>query len=372
MEYFLAILMYLLIFLPPLLVIVDFLKFLITGKRLFNKNTERALEIIETIVLLLMPVTFLVLGDENENNCCGETAIFSPDHKLTIYAFIAICLLAYSISRSKKGILSPIVEVLINSILLLGIIFNIAIAIQIDIDIELSITGNLPIILLFTLQLIKNQKQFIEYSESNSVNAGNSYEKLAWKVLNLKPIFKIPLLLVLCLPIMVLISSLLLLFGQKPDSIIRAFTDTYKQGFSQLDYLCANVDCGEHFLCSVAANGHKGIVKPIRYGERHGGKIICNRQLLMANAFEELIEQKFPKIHKVIRRNYNKVGHVIHRYYGIFNNKYLADFIYLMMKPLELIFWLTLYTFDKRPEDRIARQYLAASDRQSINEQIKG
>ncbi|MFM9951186.1 MAG: DUF6688 family protein [Saprospiraceae bacterium] len=114
------------------------------------------------------------------------------------------------------------------------------------------------------------------------------------------------------------------------------------------------------------------MVKPIRYGERHNSKIICNRQLLIANAFEELIEQKFPKIHKVIRRNYNKVGNGIHRYYGIFNNKYLADLIYLMMKPLELVFWLTLYTFDKRPEDRIARQYLTASDQQSITEQVKG
>ncbi|MFM9951187.1 MAG: DUF6688 family protein [Saprospiraceae bacterium] len=160
MEYFLAILMYLLIFLPPLLVIVDFLKFLITGKRLFNKNTERALGIIETMVLLIMPVAFLALGDQNENSCCGETAIFSPDHKLTIYAFIIICLIAYAISRSKKGILSPITEVLINSILLLGILFNTAIAIQIEN--EFAISGNLPIILLFTFQLINNQKQFME------------------------------------------------------------------------------------------------------------------------------------------------------------------------------------------------------------------
>lgn len=339
------------------------------GKRLFNKNTERALEIVETMVLLIMPVTFLALADENKNRCCGATAIFSPDHKLTIYAFIAVCLIAYSISRNKKDILSPIIEVLINSILLLGILFNIAIAIHIDV--MLAFFGNLPIILLFTFQLINNQKQFMEFTESNSSKAENSFEKLAWKILSLTPIFKIPLLLVLCLPIVTLISSLLLLFGQKPDSIIRAFTDTYKHGFSQLDYLCTNVKCGDHFLCSVAANGHKKIVKPIRYGERNGGKIICNRQLLIANAFEEFIEQKFPGIHKVIRRNYNKVGTVIHRHYGVFNNKYFADLIYLLMKPLEFFFWLTLYTFDKRPENRIARQYLAPSDRKSIHEHIK-
>jgi hypothetical protein len=163
---------------------------------------------------------------------------------------------------------------------------------------------------------------------------------------------------------------LLLLFGQKPDSIVKAFTDTYKHGFSQLDYMCDNVQCGGHFLCSVAANGHKDIVKPVRYGERGGGKIICNRQLLIANAFEEIIEQKLPKFHKIIRGNYNKVGNLIHRYYGIFNNKYVADVVYIFMKPLELFFLITIYLIDQKPENRIAVQYLSKSDRNNIKGQL--
>ncbi|MBL0081928.1 MAG: hypothetical protein IPP37_05630 [Saprospiraceae bacterium] len=97
----------------------------------------------------------------------------------------------------------------------------------------------------------------------------------------------------------------------KPDSLIRAFTDTYHHGFSQLDHLCENVACGGHFLCSVGANGHPKIVKPIRYGERNGRKIICTRQLLISNAFEELVQEKCPLVHKIIRHNYNKVGRLI-------------------------------------------------------------
>ena len=42
------------------------------------------------------------------------------------------------------------------------------------------------------------------------------------------------------------------------------------------------------------------------------------------------------------------------------------------MKPLELIFLLTLYTFDNKPENRIAKQYLSKVDRQKLNEIRQG
>ena len=96
-----------------------------------------------------------------------------------------------------------------------------------------------------------------------------------------------------------------MLFGQKPDSVIRAFTETYKHGFSQWDYKCDNVTCGGHYLCSVAAKGHTQIIKPERFGVRNGGRIICNRQLLISNAFEDLMQEMFPSLHRVIRQQYN-------------------------------------------------------------------
>ena len=182
----------------------------------------------------------------------------------------------------------------------------------------------------------------------------------------LNPLIKFPVLAILLIPIVLLLSLFLMLFGQKPDSLIRAFTDTYKHGFSQLDYMCENVECGGHFLCSVGANGHRSIVKPIRYGERNGNKIICNRQLLISNAFEGLVQEKFPNIHKVIRQKYNRVGDLIHKYYPIFNNKYVSDLVYIFMKPLEMFFLLMLYTFDKKPENRIAIQYVNEKHREKI------
>ena len=361
MFYFILIL----IFIPVVLNSIDFLIFLFKGKRSYHKTLTKSLDV---ATLVGLPLFYFLGFDQYTNDCCTESASFSPEHSLTIYSLIFICVLTYFISSYKKGIISPIIETLINTILLGAIIFNIFIALQIEPP--LGLIGNLPIIILFVFELIKNHKNISDYSSTFDYNSLSKIEKLSWYLLNSKLILKIPILLILCLPVLTLISGFLLLFGQKPDSIIRAFTDTYKHGFSQLDHLCDNVECGGHFLCSVAAKGHKNLVTPTRLGERAGNKIMCNRQLLISNAFEELIEEKLPNLHKFTRRNYNKVGNLIHRYYGIFNRKIVADSVYILMKPLEWIFLITLYTFDQKPEDRINKQYLSHSDRKEIEELV--
>jgi hypothetical protein len=189
---------------------------------------------------------------------------------------------------------------------------------------------------------------------------------MAGGVLRLPAWQKLPILTVVCLPVLLALIGILLLFGQKPDSIVRVFTDTYKHGFSQLDYQCAGVVCGGHFLCTVAAKGHPKLVRPVRTGIRGGRRIQCNRQLLVSNAFEELLEQGVPWLHRPIRRVYNHVGRFVHRYYGVFNRAWVADIVYLAMKPLEWIFVLTLYLFDQNPENRIAQQYLPWGDRHRL------
>lgn len=313
--------------------------------------------------MVLLPILYAQILDESTNNCCTDSAAFAPGHKLTVYTLITICVLFYFYSSLKAKIASPILEVLTNTMLLIGLIFNIIIAIHIEQPIWLI--GNLPIGLLFAFELINNHQRFLAFSQTAKAT-NNRLEQAAWQILTASPLLKLPVLLVLALPVLVVITSLLLLFGQKPDSLIQAFTETYKHGFSQLTYQCNNAQCGGHFLCSVAAKGHTQVVKPIRYGERHQHPIICNRQLLVANAFEELIEEKLPSLHKLVRHNYNHVGSLIHRYYYVFDNKLIADGIYLLMKPLEAIFLLTLYTFDQRPENRIAQQYMSPTDRRRM------
>lgn len=228
--------------------------------------------------------------------------------------------------------------------------------------------GSVPIVLLFLIKLAENHQLLKYYIEENGYHSETMIGRFCAAVLNLSPILKYPVLLLILVPVLILFSLFLMLFGQKPDSLIRSFTDTYKHGFSQLDHLCENVECGGHFLCSVGANGHKKVVKPIRYGERNGSKIICTRQLLISNAFEELVQEKTPGLHRLIRRNYNRVGNLIHRHYHFFNNKFVSDTVYILMKPLELLFVVSLYLFDRKPENRIAMQYLKKEDKKRIEE----
>jgi len=348
-----------LIGLPLLISLIDFIGFLIKGKRVVHIVLLRVTEIGAFFILPYMYVSL-----DKENNCCGYSTAFSPDHQLTIWVMVILCLIAYFYSSYRTKIAAPIVEIVINCLLVTGIVINIFIAIQTK-DSFLAIGGNMPIILLAILVLVKNQTAFIQQSQGSELR--NRFENWAWKILNLPPLLKFPVIFILCLPIIIILTGILLLVGQKPDSLIRAFTDTYKHGFSQWDFKCDNVTCGGHYLCSVAANGHAKIVKPQRRGIRNGHNIICNRQLLISNAFEELLQDRFPFFHKLIRQQYNKVGSFIHHYYGIFNNKLIADFVYILMKPLEWFFLFTLYTFDRNPENRIAKQYISDMDRQQID-----
>lgn len=343
--------------------VIDFLVYVNKGQRPLKRPV---LMIVEIIALIASPIFFLSTFDSaKENNCCGDIAFFSPGHRITIYLLILLCIVAYGYSSFRRGLAPPLIELAINCFIVIGIILNIIIAIQIG-EIFIWCLGNISIIALFLSQLYRNQQLILTEITPWGNQKNNSLAKVSIKILKAKFFVKYPMLLGICLPLLLLLSVLLLVFGQKPDSAIRAFTDTYKQGLSQLDYMCDNVKCGEHYLCSVAANGHTSIVKPERYGERNGGKIICNRQLLVANAFEELMEQRFPSVHSVIRKKYNKLGNTVHRYYSVFNNKLFSDIIYFLMKPLEYFFLFVLYLFDKKPEDRIAMQYLSQADKEKV------
>ena len=96
------------------------------------------------------------------------------------------------------------------------------------------------------------------------------------------------------------------------------------------------------------------MVKPLRTGKRHGHEVLVNRQLCIANAFEQLLEERTPRFHKAVRGLYDKTGYPIAKH---IRSPYLADAIYFLMKPLEWLFLLVLYLFDPKPENHIAVQY---------------
>ena len=155
-------------------------------------------------------------------------------------------------------------------------------------------------------------------------------------------------------PLLGALVCFLLLFGQRPDNIIRAWTETSNWNLST-KISPQNIYYDEHYLCTVAAGGHPKIVKPIRKGMRHGHEVIVNRQLCIANAFEQVMEEYIPVFHRHIRNIYDKYGFPIAR---AIRSPYIADVVYILMKPLEVMFLLVLYTVDVNPENRIAVQYL--------------
>ena len=155
------------------------------------------------------------------------------------------------------------------------------------------------------------------------------------------------------LPAAVILIAIFIIIGQGPDGIIKAFTMTADWTFST-QVPPPPIDYEGHYLCTVAAGGHKKVVKPVRYGKRRGDTIVVNRQLLASNAFEDIIMERTPKFHKAIRGFYDKHGYPISRH---ITTQTRADIVYIIMKPLEWLFILFLYTFDTHPENRIAVQY---------------
>lgn len=160
--------------------------------------------------------------------------------------------------------------------------------------------------------------------------------------------------LIAMLPILGILVILLCLFGQQPDGVILAFTKTSDWVLSK-EIAPPPVAYDTHYLCTVSLRGHRKLVKPIRYGIRKGEKIVVNRQLCVANAFEQLIMEKTPRFHKAVRNFYDTYGYPISRH---IRHAWTADVVYLLMKPLEWVFLIVLYLFDEKPENRICSQYL--------------
>ena len=158
---------------------------------------------------------------------------------------------------------------------------------------------------------------------------------------------------VVLIPVCGVLVAILTLFGQSPDSIVQVFTQTAGWTFSQ-QVPPPPLDHTGHYLCTVAAKGKKSIVKPLFVGKRHGRPIVVNRQLQIANAFEDLLAEKMPKVHKKLRRMYDNYGYPISRF---INTPTRSTLMYVAMKPVEWLFILVLYTTDIKPEKRIGRQY---------------
>ena len=334
---------------------------------LFIKNMECFfLDIITILLGALFSGILMTFSNVCFNADWTEQLVNSELHSpiytktyLTIIAIAIISFIGYLVLNSIdiKNV-PPLVPVISIAAVYLGVIESIIWLIQVS-----KITSDiffLSMIILFPLNIVimsaRSIYRKIEEWNKDDHNAKiyNSYIlNKCNKILNNAKVWPIVAFIIMW-PLLGIIISILLLFGQQPDSIIKAWTETSDWRLST-KVAPQNIYQDQHYLCTVAAGGHRKVVKPIRMGIRHGHKVVVNRQLCVANAFEQVLEERAPRFHKAVRGFYDKYGFPIAR---LIKSRWIADLVYFLMKPLEFIFLIVLYLVDVNPENRIAIQYI--------------
>ena len=353
-----------------LFLIVPLILTLINIINLFKKKKIKENLIDILIFLLGIPFTILLYWASEFNKDYTEAlrlggfelglhtpiASWSMPTVLTIFG---LGIISYILIRIRKLKLPPVIVVSSMSGIFICSIYMIIWIIQISNNMDKYIFG-IPYLTLFPInyilcsiraeiEIMKKYKQENIERKQYENKFLNFCNKLLYNIDNW-PILAI----VFSFPLIIILISILMIFGQRPDEAIKAFLETSDWTLST-KISPPPITYDGHYLCTVSLRGHKNIVKPIRMGIRQGERIVVNRQLCIANAFEDLIKEKMPKFHHLIRYIYDKYGYPLSKH---INTSIQADITYFIMKPLEWIFLIVLYTFDVKPENRIATQYI--------------
>ena len=281
----------------------------------------------------------------------GGSTPLAFEHLPTILVLFCLSLGGFLLLYFYKQ-LPPIPSAICISSLLLGCILSIAYAIQLGWNWDFTLLYVFNVVLIYMRAIRQKSIDLATKMENDPITYENDFLNSCARLLKKSSGWMI-VSFFLMLPLICIAMIILILFGQRPDAALKVFTDTSDWTFSQ--QVSPPIEYVGHYLCTVAAQGHPDVVKPMRYGCRHGNKIIVNRQLCVANAFEQYVMEKSPRFHKNIRGFYDRYGYPISKH---ITTKKRANIIYILMKPLEWAFVLFLYTVDNKPENRIATQYL--------------
>ena len=288
----------------------------------------------------------------------------SFQHILTFAVLFILGLLVYFILINFNGKMAPLLYVISCSILLINIALNVIYfthTFKVN-DWEFASSYIIKALGRHLIYLSMMYVSLLKQSMDKVISVEGEKNKIYKNVLvnKLYRIFikyetNVGFWTLFIFPVLLAIQLFLVLFGQKPDSFIQVFLDTSTYNYSKVIPPDPVILPGDgHYLCTVAARGHENLVKPLRSGIRRGKRITVNRQLMVANAFENILEEYTPTIHKIIRYIYDKYGYPLSKH---INTKFSADIVYILMKPLEWIFLVVLYCVDDNPENRINIQY---------------
>ncbi|HZS42431.1 MAG TPA: DUF6688 family protein [Polyangia bacterium] len=266
-----------------------------------------------------------------------------------IYALHGLAALAYLVSRRRPEALRPGTELALSSLLLAGAALDAIVAIHfLPLQTSFMMLPRAALVFpLIGLPLLAPSLSALLLARAAVLRLQQrGAEELARRAPSSLPrvLAGAPVVLGLYALAHALVTS-------DPFGAAQAFTHACLGTFARLHPPPA--DC--HYLCTVAAQGHSWLVRPLRLGRRRGAPILVNRQLAIANAFEDLLHERWPRFGRFARRAYDRLGLPVSRF---IRRRALADAVYLAMKPAEWIFYLALLLLDRRPpEQRIDRMY---------------
>lgn len=336
-----------------------------------------ALKVVRVLVLCVLPVWGLLyshfLGESScsVSSCSADETAFRPfaePEVVGLVAFHVLTVIAYAVSRRRPRALRPIAEALVHATLLAGAIAHAVIAVHVArwigvgvvlAPVFLPCAAPLLTVIVYVVELRDRLRRrgaeaataAPHFVADSPFRAGPIQEPL-----RAAPRVHVGMLaraLALGPAILGAHAVLQALWLGRADGALRVFTRTCGHVLSQVPIEIIPQDC--HYLCTVAARGHAWLVRPERLGRRRGVTIVVNRQLAIANAFEDLLHERWPRFGRLARRIYDRVGLPVSRY---LRRPWLADLTYLAMKPAEWAFALALLLLDRgEPEQRIDRMY---------------
>jgi hypothetical protein len=314
--------------------------------KLRKHGLEKGVIAAEVLILVILVLWGLFLNHQVGPSCvetqCDNVNVHRPLAEpavISLFILHVLSVFAYAISRKRPQLLIPTIEILILGGLLLGIILQWLLAVHFGrwlayglalSPVALPAASPLFAITLFVLQVRRRLILHVKALPTLAKSTGFTLVLLGFYV------------------------AITALFAKRSTAVFDVFSQTCDYTFSRLPIVIDNSPCG-HYLCTVAACGHPRLVRPLRVGIRRGYPILVNRQLATANAFEELLQEKFPRIGRLARKTYDFWGLPVSKY---LNARIWADLVYLAMKPAEWFFYGFLLLADPGcPEERLNRMY---------------
>lgn len=256
------------------------------------------LGLIYSLALISIPLNISKPNKADYNDAIYTYQLHNPFHSEYGITIALILFLAYAglmiLCYFNPEKLSPLISAISTAMTIIGII----VAAFVFVQLSYNFTVIHLMLYLYYFNIIIIAARRIKFHISEQVRLINERQtvfrhKFTYNLYSLmSTISKMTSFSFLMIfPIAAILEIIFIILGQGPDGVIKAFTMTADWTFST-QTPPPPIEYEGHYLCTVAAGGHKKMVKPIRLGKRLGKTIVVNRQLLTANAFEDLIIEK--------------------------------------------------------------------------------